>query len=344
MSTPRKAASADTVSLFFFAAFAVLALAAGYWTLVARDGLTARTDNPRALIAYNRIHRGTIWDRNNQPLAQTNGDPGDYVRQVESSAALVVGHASFTYGTSGVESIADLRLSGADALDSLTRWWQYDVLGEPQMGRDVTLTIDSQLQQAAFAALDGHLGAFVIIDSDTGDVLAMASAPSYDPALLDASFETLSEDLNGPLVNRAILGLYNADDLLALFPRTLDLSQTPILPTSVRPAEGTQLTPLHMAYLVAATANDGVMPPAKLIAEPKLSTDAHPIAIVPRQTATDLERRLSAGISATLASGFEDETLGWYIRLANGGRYAVAIVLENATAQEAEAVWEAGSP
>jgi cell division protein FtsI/penicillin-binding protein 2 len=344
MNTPRKRSSADAVSLFFFAAFAVLALAAGYWTLVAREGLTSRTDNPRALITYNRIHRGTIWDRNNQPLAQTTGDPGNYVRQVEPSAALVVGHASFTYGTSGIESVADLQLSGADAFDSLARWWQYEVLAEPQIGRDATLTIDLDLQRAAFAALDGYLGAFVIVDSATGEVLAMASAPSYDPALLDENFETLSEDLNGPLVNRPTLGLYNADDLLALFPRTLDLSQTPILPTLVRPAEGKQITPIHMAYIVAAAANDGVMPAAKLIADPELPTDAHSIAIVPRLTATDLERRLTAGISATLASGFEDEMLGWYIGLANGGRYAVAIVLENATAREAEAVWAAGRP
>jgi hypothetical protein len=192
--------------------------------------------------------------------------------------------------------------------------------------------------------LDGYSGAFVIIDSATGEVLVMASTPSYDPALLDESFETLSEDLNGPLVNRAILGLYNADNLLALFPRTLDLSQTPILPTLVRPAEGKQITPIHMAYIVAAAANDGVMPAAKLIADPELPTDAHSIAIVPRLAATDLERRLTVGISATLASGFEDETLGWYIGLANGGRYAVAIVLENATARKAEAVWEAGRP
>lgn len=342
MNPLAKRSPADLVALVFFAAFGLLALAAGYWTMVAREALVTRTDNPRALIAFNRIRRGTILDRNGLPLAESTGDPGNYLRRYEPSSALTVGYASFTYDLSGVEAAADSILTGSEGLDPLMRWWQFDTLGQPQIGRDVTLTLDLNWQRRAFTALNGYLGAFVIIDTETGEVLALASSPSFDPALLDENFETLNEDLDGPLVNRATLGLYSARDLLEHFPSTLDLSQTPSLPIPVLPAEGNRLTPVQMAYLVAAIPSGGTMPPQSLVFG--LPVSSHPTSLFSPSIAGNLQPLLRNGLSATISSGFEDETLGWYVVLAQNDKLAVAIVLENATAKEAEAVWRAAQP
>ncbi len=49
-------------------------------------------------------------------------------------------------------------------------------------GNDVTLTLNSKIQQAAQDALAGYAGACVVMDPETGAILGMASAPTYDAA------------------------------------------------------------------------------------------------------------------------------------------------------------------
>ena len=53
-------------------------------------------------------------------------------------------------------------------------------------GQSVQLTIDAHIQEAAYKALGENIGALVVLDSDTGAMLAMASTPSYDPSQQDA--------------------------------------------------------------------------------------------------------------------------------------------------------------
>lgn len=77
----------------------------------------------------------------------------------------------------------------------------------------VYTTLDTKLQRAAEAALAGRNGAIVALDPQTGDVLAMASSPGYDPGNLTAGltaeqWAALLNDPNHPLLNRATLGLY----------------------------------------------------------------------------------------------------------------------------------------
>lgn len=325
--------STQRLAVFFLLAFGVLAAAVGYWTFVARGSLIARADNPRALIVYNRIQRGRILDRSGLPLAETVGQPGDYVRRYELSAALVVGYASFLYGTSGVEAAADSILADADAEDEFVRWWKHDLLGEPQIGRDVQLTLDIEFQRAAFDALDGRAGAIVIVDTANGGILAMASSPSFDPARIDADFETITADANGPLVNRATLGLYRADALLDLFPHPLDLGQSPSLPIPTRAVEDKRITPLHMALVTAAIAHDGVMPAPRLIVDQ--DPQGHPIAIMPPADAEQAKQIMGAGFAATVPSGFDNRTLGWFIGLSPDGSRAISVIVEDGTAGEA---------
>lgn len=332
-SDRRTVQSPHYLTAFFLASFSLLAIALGYWTLIARDTLITRNDNPRALIAYNRIQRGRILDRNGLVLAESVGQPGDYERRYEPSSAHVVGYASFRYGLSGIEAAADASLTGLEGQDNLSQWWRYDVLGEPQIGEDVQLTLDLDLQRAAFNALNGGPGAIVILDVSTGEILVMASSPSFDPAQIDADFETFTEDSNGPLINRATLGLYRADAILDRFPGTVDLSQTPQLPIPVQSAEGNRLTPLHMALLVAATGNAGVMPaPRLIVGQPPTG---QPVTILPASEAADLAAAFRSGYALTIPSGFEDETLGWFVALTPDSRRAVCVVLENATADRA---------
>jgi penicillin-binding protein 2 len=81
-------------------------------------------------------------------------------------------------------------------------------------GQSVVLTIDLDLQQAAEKALGDRAGALVALDPNSGEILAMASHPGFDPNLFGAGgisgggWRKLMTDPNHPLQNRAIQGTY----------------------------------------------------------------------------------------------------------------------------------------
>lgn len=84
---------------------------------------------------------------------------------------------------------------------------------EPVAGNDLYLSIDSRLQRAAEAALDGQRGAVVAIDPANGDVLALASMPVFDPnrfgrGLSVSEYNALVNDIDRPMFNRALRGAY----------------------------------------------------------------------------------------------------------------------------------------
>jgi penicillin-binding protein 2 len=78
---------------------------------------------------------------------------------------------------------------------------------------NVYLSLDLELQRIASEALEGRRGAVVALDPWTGEILALVSAPSFDPNLFavgmsSAQYNTLQNDLGRPLFNRAIRGAY----------------------------------------------------------------------------------------------------------------------------------------
>ncbi|MFG0498859.1 penicillin-binding protein 2 [Pseudomonas sp. YQ_13] len=84
---------------------------------------------------------------------------------------------------------------------------------DPTPGKDIVLSLDIKLQEAAEAALGGRRGAVVALDPRTGEVLAMVSQPSFDPNLFvtGISFKAygeLRDSIDRPLFNRVLRGLY----------------------------------------------------------------------------------------------------------------------------------------
>jgi penicillin-binding protein 2 len=83
----------------------------------------------------------------------------------------------------------------------------------PLAGSDLILSIDLPAQEAAETGLGEHRGAVVAIDPNNGDVIALASHPGFDPALFGrgltrAEYAQLTEDIDKPLLNRALRGAY----------------------------------------------------------------------------------------------------------------------------------------
>lgn len=83
----------------------------------------------------------------------------------------------------------------------------------PVSGDDLILSLDIRAQRAAENALKGNRGAVVAIDPTNGDILAFASTPGFDPnrfgrGLSTAEYDELQNDIDRPLFNRALSGVY----------------------------------------------------------------------------------------------------------------------------------------
>lgn len=204
------------LSLALLIAFAVVALVLGYWSLARGEQLLAREDNPRLILAEQRVRRGAIYDREGRLLAETVIDPETELasrQYVSPSVAPVVGYYSVRFGVGGVEATQDAFLRGNDLLDVREEVVR-DLLHEPPVGGDVRLTIDLEAQMAAARLLEGQKGAMVVLSVPDGEVLAMASAPSFDPNELGDRWDELIANPDAPLLNRATQGLYQPGEIL----------------------------------------------------------------------------------------------------------------------------------
>ena len=121
-------------------------------------------------------------------------------------------------GKQGIEKVFEDVLRG-EAGGRLLRvdvtGYRYDDLGyrAPQAGGDIQLTLDLRIQQIAERILGDEPGSIVVLSPKTGDVLALASAPGYDPndfvpVLTQAKWNALLADEDRPLINRTIAGTY----------------------------------------------------------------------------------------------------------------------------------------
>ncbi|MCK5511509.1 MAG: penicillin-binding protein 2, partial [Thermodesulfovibrionia bacterium] len=121
-------------------------------------------------------------------------------------------------GQMGVEKIFDKILRGVAGkkiveVDAIGRKTRVVSLQQPVKGKDIKLTIDIKLQSEAANALTDKTGAIVALDPHTGEVLALASSPSFDPNLFSRGIRyrdwaKLITDPQKPLLNRSIQSQY----------------------------------------------------------------------------------------------------------------------------------------
>jgi len=137
--------------------------------------------------------------------------------QAKDPAFRDVPQASFI-GQWGVEKLLDYSLRGTpgkrvievNALGREIRLLQED---QPIKGNDVTLSIDINLQKESEIAFGEKAGALVAIKPDTGEILSLASKPSFDPNLFTRgisheNWSTITKDKKNPMLNRALQSQY----------------------------------------------------------------------------------------------------------------------------------------
>jgi penicillin-binding protein 2 len=129
-------------------------------------------------------------------------------------------------GRTGIERQYEETLRGEDGrllevVDSLGKSRGEMAREEPKRGESVRLTLDYDIQRMAEEGLEGKEGAVVVLEPETGDILALASYPNFEPARFINRFTpeewmSLIGDPNFPLENRAIRGLYSPGSIFKI--------------------------------------------------------------------------------------------------------------------------------
>src|ERR1700719_1558534 len=188
------------------------------------DGLRTDPRNQRVLLDEYSRQRGQI-SASGQLLAYSVSTPGSRFRFRRDYPAPLIyapitGFYSLLYSSSGLERAEDSILNGSDARLFGRRLADFFTGRDPR-GGNVATTINPQVQQAAWDAMERGCngpckGAVVALEPSTGKVLAMVSAPSYDPNLLathdiqqqSTEWQHLRDNPDSPLLNRAISQTY----------------------------------------------------------------------------------------------------------------------------------------
>lgn len=181
-----------------------------YFT-IARAGTFVNSPYNQRQDAFARdVIRGTITDQNGSVLAETRvAEDGTETRYYPYGSLFshVVGYYNPDLGKTGLESVENFELLTSNAF--FVEKLQNEFNGDKNQGDTVVTTLDAELQQAASNALGDYRGAAIVMEADTGRLLAMVSKPDFDPNEIAANWETLNTDeQNSPLLNRATGGSY----------------------------------------------------------------------------------------------------------------------------------------
>lgn len=205
-------------------ALVVLLLANATLTQVfTADGLRADPRNQRVLLDEYSRQRGQISAGGELLASSVSTDSRfRFLRQYANPQvyAPATGFYSLRYSSTGLERAEDTVLNGSDPRLFGRRLADFFTGRDPRGGNVVT-TLRPEVQQAAWDAMahgckNGCRGAVVALEPSTGKILAMVSAPSYDPNLLASqdpgtqseAWQKFRDDPAQPMLNRAIAQTY----------------------------------------------------------------------------------------------------------------------------------------
>ncbi|MCV0403752.1 MAG: penicillin-binding protein 2 [Chloroflexi bacterium] len=225
------------LGVYLMLAFAVVSASAVWWQVIEAHSLSIRTDNPEVIAARRSLPRGTIFDASGQVLASSEVIDGLSRRTYTDPAFThVLGYSSLRFGTTGIERAFEDILVGQTDPNPI-RDLIGDVLDRQPQPRDLTLTIDRRLQDFAAAQLGGDAGAVVAIDPQTGAILALVSAPTFDATPISGDpngaqepMDALRNDPAEPLLARARQGLYVPGSIMKVFTAATALDAGAITP------------------------------------------------------------------------------------------------------------------
>ncbi|WP_271809702.1 peptidoglycan D,D-transpeptidase FtsI family protein [Clostridium beijerinckii] len=214
--------SIKQVMVVFLFCFVALISYIAYFQVFSAPTIAESEGNQRLWARRNEVLRGTIYDRNKNPLTTSARVDALTQKRTYVNGDLYVhalGYVDPRYGLTGLEANYDSELTTYNKLTNnilnLTKDFSMDKLksmfknrkeDEVKVGNGVITTLDPTLQKIAYDALGSNKGAVVALNPKTGEVLAMVSKPTYNPNDLEGSMKASNEE--SPFINRAVSGKY----------------------------------------------------------------------------------------------------------------------------------------
>ncbi len=194
--------------------FLLLCIFLAYWQVLQAPRLRANPHNRWARERVRMTEPGQISDALGRVIlgAERTADGWDRTYPAGHVACHLTGY----------NTRSGLQASLSDALLGTGRYenpWEEFIEG-PRRGNNVHLTLDLEAQKLATSLLRRRRGAIVALDAQSGAVLVLASAPTYDPDEVLAStysFEMFRNDPDRPEYNRAVQGLYPPGSVMKVF-------------------------------------------------------------------------------------------------------------------------------
>ena len=165
-------------------------------------------------------------------------------------------------GRDGLEKTYELQLRGEKGVEVLMRDSRGRMQGSYQDGKldrtakagtDLHTTIDIRLQLLAEELLAGKIGSAVAIEPQTGEILALASNPGWNPKVLvgkerSKNYNLLLKDPTKPLLNRATQAMYPPGSTFKTVQALVCLEQGGITPQTLYPCSGPASTPIKCTH------------------------------------------------------------------------------------------------
>ena len=265
------------------------ALTNGWWSVVRGADLLTRSDNQRRTVEESYVSRGLLLDSANKVINTNTGTIGNYSREYKYvDLAPITGYTDSTYGQTGLEASLDDYLRGIKGNPTGTIWWSNLLYGMDPTGLNVRLSIDLNLQKRVDEMMVGDSGSIILLNAKSGEILVMASHPTFNPNHLAELGTELTTDPNTPLLNRATLGQYptgsimepfiqalygnkpvNSTDLTEMY-KAFEFNRAPQIQLPVASisskynVDSIRVSPLQMALAVAALSNHGTIPAPRI--------------------------------------------------------------------------------
>ena len=206
--------------------FCFLLLYLSYLQIIKGPELEASDNNKRFLAYENLIHRGRILDNKGNVLAYSEDNTNNRIYTQGKMLTPVIGFISDRYGRTGIEAAGDRYLLGITPEGRFDKFISR-MSGKKSIGYDLTLTIDAHIQSLAMELLGQRKGAVVVLNPKNGDVLALASTPTFDPSQVDEKWSELTSDPDSALLNRATQGAYPPGSVFKLVTEAAALANNP---------------------------------------------------------------------------------------------------------------------
>ncbi len=197
------------VTLYLFMLiFAAMIIYFGNFLANEKDDYISSSHNSRLNSYSENVRRGNILSSDGQILAKTVVDEeGNESREYpfDNLFAHSVGYT--LKSKTGIEAIGNFYMvsSAESAFSKIKNNFQ----GNKHLGNNVVTTLDVSLQQTVYDVIGDRRAACVVLEPDTGRILAMVSKPDFNPNTLEDEWDELvSNDDNSCLLNRATRGLY----------------------------------------------------------------------------------------------------------------------------------------